>query len=139
MKKTTKTVLGILLMSSIAFVSCKKEDIVEEPANNSSTTDQRDKFIGSYLMKDTGAYAPGPFTSIYTITITKGNLGGDTVSVHNFAETGVSNLGVVTGNSLFVFQNPAHLISGSAILNGTYLKFSYTPFEGNRRGTGTKQ
>lgn len=138
MKKMTKTLFAILLMCGVALVSCKKDDPIEEN-NPTSNVDSRDKFLGSYLMQDTGANGGGAFTTTYTITITKGNLGGDTISVHNFAETGVSNLGIVTGNSLFVFQNPTHLISGTAILNGASLKFSYTPFEGNRRGTGIKQ
>ena len=120
MRKMTKTVLGILLMSSVAFVSCKKENTIEKaPVNNPISTDYRDVIEGSYLMLDSlfndnsslWQY-PGQYQSKknYLLQITKQGT-GDSIVMNNYNNEGISIValyinGFISIPSQYVLASP---------------------------------
>ena len=134
-----KNILKIVLLISVVsltFYSCQKDD--QTDPNPSTSTADRDKFLGTWSTQSNGTSGPLSFN----MTITAGASSASQIKISNFDNegTGTFVLAEVSGNS--VTLTPTLIGNDNITGSGTYnsnntLSFSYTISDGQTVDTRT--
>lgn len=158
MRKRT-LLFGALILS---LTACKKEGCTDAAATNYDEkakkddgsciypVDERDQYMGSYLVKDS-VYQPGPNPTWavgqeYILQISKGNTVKDTIFINNAGNYGAKKTAILVGSHFVIEANSGdsqYIGSGSGSFEGNKINYSmrsYVPGPTpNIYGKGSKQ
>ena len=127
MKKLNNYLLAVAAGITL-FTACA-------PDNSTTSSDDRDKFAGSWTCIDSGSVSG---KSTYGVTVEKA--GGDTIHIKNFYALGNSTYAnaLVSGNSVVIFSQTDDLvvISGSGTFSNNKFSISYTAKLGSSNDNG---
>ena len=137
MKKNFSIKIAVLfLFVIVAFAGCQKDSSV------TTSTAERDKFVGSWNCTTTGPL--GPLT--YTLTITAGNSSPDQIILRNFETSGYNSqiIATVSGSSftMSTTQIGSDRYTGGGSIASNIISLTFSVDDGqnieNRTGTAHK-
>jgi hypothetical protein len=130
MKKSIGKVFIISALISL-IIACSKDD---SNNNNNNSTDPRDKFVGSWLCKET-SHKNG--VSTYTIPISLNSGNSSQIYMSNFYQLGTSTkaYGIVANNNITIPSqtDDSFTVSGTGIMsssNTSTINWNYYVYDG---------